>query len=118
MGTAKYSTVVKAVGGKISEIPEGMTILFGDNAPQELKDYCCTIEVKPLAGDILPGQQFVIDGITHRIMAVGDVAGYNLSSLGHLTIISGDEMTVLPGAIRVEGEVGRLKVGSIIRIMG
>ena len=39
-----YDNKVKGLGACVAEF-EGMFILFGDNAPDTLKDYCYTIDV-------------------------------------------------------------------------
>ena len=45
-----YENIVKAKGSLVGEFGDGMFILFGDNAPDMLKDYCYSIDVLPTNG--------------------------------------------------------------------
>ncbi len=59
-----YDNKVKGMGDCVAEFEDsGMFILFGDNAPDTLKDYCYSIDVNPIAEEIKAGQKAVIDGI-------------------------------------------------------
>ena len=58
-----YENTVKGVGDLASAFAEEKTIiLFGDSAPDTLKDYCYSIDVNPIAEEIKAGQKAVIDG--------------------------------------------------------
>ena len=58
-----YDNKVKGMGDCVAEFEDsGMFILFGDNAPDTLKDYCYSIDVNPIAEAIKAGQKAVIDG--------------------------------------------------------
>lgn len=102
-----------------SFLSDGIFILFGDNAPDTLKDYCYTIDVVPSFDRIEQGQIIHIDDHMYQITAVGDVAQRNLESLGHLTIaFSGEDTASMPGTIVVEkAPVPTIKVGTTIRIV-
>lgn len=98
-----YENEVKAKGDLVGEFGDGMFILFGDNAPDMLKDYCYSIDVLPIKNKIEVGQYIVVAGEKFKILGVGDVAEKNLVELGHLTVhFSGDLESLLPGAIVVE----------------
>lgn len=115
-----YENEIKGMGDMVEAfIGEGMFILFGDNAPDTLKDFCYTIQVKNAEGTIAIGQTLEIDGVSYKIVGVGDVVQKNLEALGHITVsFSGDAANGLPGSLVVEkAEVPSLKVGSIIRIL-
>lgn len=102
-----YKTVVKAIGAESHLFKdENMLILFGLNAPEELRDYCYNIEVTPVTEDINVGQVLVIGTNRYKITAVGDVVVKNLSDLGHITI-KFDSATAadLPGTLHVESGV-------------
>ena len=100
-----YENVVKAKGSLVGEFGDGMFILFGDNAPDMLKDYCYSIDVLPTNGKIEVGQTLTVDGEGCEILGVGGVAEKNLVDLGHLTVhFSGDLESLLPGAIVVENK--------------
>ena len=115
-----YENEVKGVGDMVEAFKEeGMFILFGDNAPDTLKDYCYTITVKNAADTITAGQILEIDGTAYKILGVGEVMQKNLEALGHITVnFSGNIEAGLPGSMVVEkAEVPKLSVGSIIKIL-
>lgn len=119
MNTIIYENKVKALGDFAETFAEeGMIILFGDNAPDTLADYCYSISVNPVKETIRAGQNFIIDGVVFKITAVGDVAEKNLVNLGHITIaFNGASEASLPGTIYVEKkEMPKLKIGSKILI--
>ena len=113
-----YDNKVKGLGACVAE-SEGMFILFGDNAPDTLKDYCYTIDVNPIQQEIKAGQKAVIDGKEYNITAVGDVVMQNLGNLGHVTFsFTGETEAELPGTIYLEeATVPKLEVGSTIQII-
>ena len=113
-----YDNKVKGLGACVAEF-EGMFILFGDNAPDTLKDYCYTIDVNPIQQEIKTGQKAVIDGKEYNITAVGDVVMQNLGHLGHVTFsFTGETEAELPGTIYLEeATVPKLEVGSTIQII-
>ncbi|MDO5145829.1 MAG: PTS glucitol/sorbitol transporter subunit IIA [Eubacteriales bacterium] len=114
-----YENEVKGIGDMVEAFKdEGVFILFGDNAPDTLKDFCYTITVKKALDIIKEGQTLEIDGVSYKILSVGDVMQKNLEALGHITVnFSGDVEKGLPGAVVVEkAEVPSLSVGSVIRI--
>lgn len=113
-----YDNKVKGLGACVAEF-EGMFILFGDNVPDTLKDYCYTIDVNPIQQEIKAGQKAVIDGKEYNITAVGDVVMQNLGNLGHVTFsFTGETEAELPGTIYLEeATVPKLEVGSTIQII-
>ena len=67
-----YENQVKASGVAVEEFKEaGMFIIFGDNAPEEIKDYCYSVSVNPINGTIAAGQYVVVDGEEYKITCVG-----------------------------------------------
>ena len=55
-----YENQVKAAGECVEEFKDaGMFIIFGENAPDEIKDYCYSVSVNPINGEIAPGQYVV-----------------------------------------------------------
>ena len=70
-----YENQVKALGACVDEFQEaGLFIIFGDNAPDELKDYCYSVSVNPIQGTIAAGQVLKVDDALYRITAVGSEA--------------------------------------------
>ena len=66
--TVIYDNQVKAMGDCVAEFEDsGMFILFGDDAPDTLKDYCYSIDVNPIQEQIRTGQKAVIDGKEYKI---------------------------------------------------
>lgn len=115
-----YENQVKALGICVEEFKESeLLIIFGDNAPEELKDYCYSVSVNPINGTISAGQVLKIDETEYRITAVGDEAPITLAGLGHCTInFSGQTEVDLPGTIYVEHKpMPEMKVGTVIRII-
>lgn len=117
--TTIYENKIKNIGSEVGAFEgDEIIILFGDNAPDTLKDYCHIIDVKPTQGTIEVGQNLILDGETFEITAVGNAAEKNLVDLGHMSIaFDGSIKAVLPGTIYVNGKnVPKLKIGSTIII--
>lgn len=116
-----YTTQVVEVGPE-AEIfrAEDMFILFGSEAPDNLRSYCYIIDRVDVGGNIEPGQKLVIDGREYTITAVGSVAPQNLQSLGHISVVfNGATSADLDGTIYVEPlEIPLMTVGSEIAIQG
>lgn len=115
-----YENTVKSLGACVDDFQdEAMFILFGDNAPDTLKDYCYCIDVNPILAEIEAGQKAVIDGEEYKITAVGDMVMRNLGNLGHVTFsFDGATEPELPGTIYLEKKpMPKLKVGSKISIV-
>lgn len=115
-----YKNTIKSIGSAVETIEgEEMFILFGDNAPDMLKDFCYCVDIQPVNSTIEVGQMLIIDGQEFKISAVGSIAEKNLASLGHVTIVfDGSVEASLPGSIYVEkGSVPTLKVGTEISIV-
>ena len=115
-----YENEVKALGASVDEFAGGnMFIIFGENAPDELKDYCYLVSVNPINGTIAAGQYLQIDDEEYRITAIGDEAPVTLAGLGHMTInMSGKTVAELPGTLYTEeADVPNIHIGTKIRIV-
>ena len=115
-----YENEVKALGASVNEFAGGnMFIIFGENAPDELKDYCYSVSVNPINGMIAAGQYLQIDDNEYRITAIGEEAPVTLAGLGHMTInMSGKTEADLPGTLYTEeASIPDIKVGTKIRIV-
>jgi len=115
-----YENQVKACGIAVEEFKEaGMFIIFGDNAPAEIKDYCYSVSVNPINGEIRAGQYVVIDGVEYKITCVGYEAPVTLKGLGHCTFnFSGATEAELPGTIYVEAKpMPEMGIGTVIQIV-
>ena len=97
-----YENKVKALGECVNEFKDAnMFVLFGDNAPDEITDYCYHVDVTPLNGKIAAGQTLVLDGVSYKITVS----------------FSGQTEVELQGTIYVEGTMPDLYVGSTIQIV-
>ena len=94
-------------------------IIFGDSAPAELRDYCYSVDVNPINGEIKAGQTLKIDENEYKITCVGEEAPVTLAGLGHCTIrFNGMTEAELPGTLYVEEKaVPEIKVGTTIQII-
>lgn len=115
-----YENQVKASGIAVEEFKDsGMLIIFGDNAPDEIKDYCYSVSVNPINGEIKPGQYLIFDNEEYKITFVGYEAPVTLRGLGHCTIsFSGSTVEELPGTLSVEAKpMPQVKIGTVIKII-
>ena len=96
-----------------------MFVIFGDNAPPEIKDYCFWVDVAPVNGSIAPGQTVKIGSASYKITAVGEEAPMTLAGLGHCTFnFSGQTTVDLLGTIYLENKpMPELGVGTVIQII-
>ena len=82
-----------------------MLILFGEEAPEDLAEYCFKIDNKDLLGSIQKGGKLVVNSEEYLITAVGNVVEKNLTGLGHITIsFDASEEGSLPGTLHVAAE--------------
>lgn len=115
-----YENQVKAAGPCVEEFKEmNMFVIFGDNAPEEIKDYCYSVNVNPIHGTILAGQTLKIGESEYKITAVGEEAPVTLAGLGHCTInFSGQTNVDLPGTIYVENKpMPSMAIGTVMQIL-
>ena len=115
-----YENTIKAMGDCAEEFKEtNMFVIFGDNAPEEIKDYCYWVDVTPVNGTIAPGQTVRIGDQSYKITAVGEEAPVTLAGLGHCTFnFSGQDTVDLIGTIYLENKpMPDLSVGTVIRIV-
>lgn len=116
-----YENKIKAIGADADEFKtDGMIILFGEGAPDELKDSCYIVEVMPLQGTIEAGHIMKIGSEEFKITAVGEEAPVTLNGLGHCTLnFSGQTEADLPGSIYLEEKpVPEISLGTAIQIIG
>ena len=116
-----YKTKVINIGNEAEMFrEEGMIILFGENAPESLSDYCYNIKVEPVTGEIEAGMELSIGSEKYSVTAVGSVVRKNLSELGHITIkFDGSKEADLPGTLYVEDKaLPEITIGEEIFISG
>ena len=125
-----YENKVKELGKDIMMMNGGdFIIIFGDSAPAELRDYCYSVDVNPINGEIKAGQTLKIDENEYKtfftltvnffITCVGEEAPVTLAGLGHCTIrFNGMTEAELPGTLYVEEKpVPEIKIGTTIQII-
>ena len=98
---------------------ENMVVLFGNDAPADLADFCYIIDVNPINGEIEAGDILSLDDSEYAITAVGNVVKTNLTNLGHITLnFNGETEAEVAGTLYVEKkEIVDLKEGSIVKII-
>ncbi|MFD2617585.1 PTS glucitol/sorbitol transporter subunit IIA [Terrilactibacillus laevilacticus] len=114
-----YENKIQSIGEMAKEFfSEKMLILFGNEAPDGLKDYCFGIDVKPLNGDIKVGNKVFFNNQSYDITAVGNLVQKNLVELGHITMkFDGSESPELAGTLYLENkEVPDIDLGTKIEI--
>lgn len=114
-----YENEVKQLGVCVDEFKDAnMIIIFGDNAPEEIRDYCYSVSVNPIDGELAAGQILKIGNEEFRITAVGEEAPVTLRGLGHCTInFNGSTQVELPGTLYVENKpIPNIEVGTKIQI--
>ena len=115
-----YENKVKALGDCVNEFRDAdLFILFGDHAPEELRDYCYSVDVNPIHGTIAAGQILKVDDQEYKIIAVGEEVPLTLEGLGHCTVnFSGEKSAELPGTLCVEHKpMPDVQVGTVIQII-
>ncbi|WP_299092264.1 PTS glucitol/sorbitol transporter subunit IIA [uncultured Metabacillus sp.] len=116
----KYKTQINKIGPSIEDfLGEKMLILFGENAPAELAEYCLLIDVHHVEDDLAPGDTLQLGEHEYKITAVGDAVKKNLSSLGHITLkFDGSAAPELPGTLYLEdSEIVLPKSGDFIQVV-
>lgn len=115
-----FETKVIQVGSEAQNMIQdaNMLILFGEEAPEDLSEYCFKIDNKNLLGSILEGGKLVVDNQEYSISSVGNVVEKNLTGLGHITIsFDGSKEGSRPGTLHVVAEQAVvIEKGSTIQI--
>jgi PTS system glucitol/sorbitol-specific IIA component len=115
-----YENKIKSVGPLANSfLKENMFILFGDEAPKDLKDFCYHIEVVGADGEIKAGQKLYINDEGFEITSVGDLVQRNLTTLGHITLrFDGSVTPELPGTLYLENKkIPEIEQGTLIKIV-
>lgn len=82
-----YSTIVKNLGPMVEDfIEEKMIILFNENAPAELAEFCLIHNGNNLTDTIEIGDILQINNTEYKIVAVGSEVQKNLANLGHIAL--------------------------------
>lgn len=104
----EFKSKVLEIGSMVPAFEEEMLIvLFGTNAPNELKDISVIHEPESsfVTDSIKEGTKIEMGGTTYTVTRVGSAANGNFEELGHLSIYFKETDELLPGAIEVEPSV-------------
>lgn len=97
---------------------QGMLILFGEGAPEELHDFCALHRPEVSVGGIRAGDELWLNEARFPIFAVGEVANTNLINLGHVSLkMNGLRNAELPGDVCLGKVTLSLHPGSRLTIV-
>ena len=114
-----YATEIQEIGLNAKGfLSEEIIVLFGFNAPPDLRPYCFIIDQNNLEESIEVGYTLLINDDSYKIIAVGDQVSKNLKDLGHITInFKGDISNLMSGSLYVEKKaISNIEVGTKIII--
>ncbi|KRF64409.1 PTS sorbitol transporter subunit IIA [Bacillus sp. Soil768D1] len=115
-----YENKVKSIGSLANTfLEEKMFILFGTEAPQDLKDFCYNIDVVNADGEIQAGHKLYINNEKFEITSIGNLVQRNLTTLGHITLrFDGSTIPELPGTLYLENkEIPAIELGTELKIV-
>lgn len=114
-----YRAIVTEIGPLVAEFrPENMLIVFGDNAPPELREMCACHDGGAPEKDIAVDDIIIFDGVEYLVTAVGEEANTTFRTMGHCTFsFTGEDTAKLPGHIELLGAIPELQPGSVIEIL-
>ncbi len=113
-----YRTTVTKLGQFVANFSEEkLLILFKDNAPEELADYCVLHTGNEVSDLIKQGDDLVIADQEYKIVYVGDEVYPNLLNLGHITLRFDGNTAGLGGSLYLEDKpLPVVKMGDVISI--
>jgi len=118
--TTIYETHITKIGNSVYDfIEDKIFVLFGENAPADVADYCLLIKINEIQGEINRGDTLLLGDREYKITSVGSKVVQNLGQLGHITLqFDGRESDGLPGTLYLENSDFHKPVeGSVIRII-
>jgi PTS system glucitol/sorbitol-specific IIA component len=117
----KYKAQVTFIGPLVSEfVNHKILVLFGNDAPEELREFAIIHDGTELKANIKPGDSIILSEKTFPVLAVGEVSNSNLANLGHLVLkFNGETIPEMPGDVCLENEeLPEIQVGSKLIIEG
>jgi PTS system glucitol/sorbitol-specific IIA component len=100
-----YSTTVQELGVNVHSFKDAkMLIMFNENAPEELREYCILHRGNKLEDTVQPGDIFCLGSAEYKIVYAGSEVQKNLRDLGHITLRfnNNDEGEGLEGSLYLE----------------
>ncbi|MCF6466205.1 PTS glucitol/sorbitol transporter subunit IIA [Clostridium sp. Cult2] len=115
----QYKSKIIELGTSVSEMSQlDMLILFSNDAPSELRDYCIIHSNEELLKNLEVNQKIYIGREQYTISAIGNTALQQWQELGHVTLkFDGQSTPQLPGTIHLNEKLkGIPKVGEFIKV--
>lgn len=116
-----FRSEVVSIGDDVPEMMEGgVLIFFAEPCPAELAEVSIVhrlMDSDPQR-DPAPGDVLRVGASTVTITEVGDIAGDNLRTLGHMVVYVNQDsgQDLLPGAVHAEGSLDIPAAGETIEI--
>lgn len=113
-----YSTTITAIGEFAPAFyEEKLMILFKENAPEELAEYCVLHNENKVTNIVKEDDVLVIAGEKYSILYVGDEVQKNLEELGHISLRFDGKKEGLGGSLYLENKaLPTIKIGDVISI--
>lgn len=115
-----YETTVTELGTSIADFMDaGMMILFNENAPAELRDFCVLHHGNMLNDVVQVGDVLRIGTSSYQVQFVGSEVQKNLKNLGHITLRfnGNEEGESLEGSLYVEKKaLPKVQVGDKVTL--
>lgn len=115
-----YNTIITYIGKKVSDfIQSDMFIIFKENVPEDLRDYCFLHNKNELIKNVEVGDTLFLGETKYKVTAVGRYVNENLRKLGHITFkFSGETEASVAGTLFLEKkEIVPPVNGTIIKII-
>lgn len=102
----KYQGKITSIGPLVNEFLDArILVLFGENAPEELREFSILHDGQHLIQNVEAGDWFCLNDQRYRILAIGEVANKNLGDLGHLILkFNGSVKPEMPGDVCLEAK--------------
>lgn len=115
-----YSTKITSLGPLVEAfIGEKMIVLFNENAPEELAEFCILHHGNELTDEVAEGDILRINDVDYKIVKVGSEVQKNLRDLGHIALKfdNNADGEVLEGSIYLEDKDIKIpEIGTAIEI--
>lgn len=114
-----YKTTVTDLGEKAAEfVAQGMFVIFKDDAPDYLKEFCVIHKENQLLSEIQKGDVLKIQENSFQITDVGSAVNENLKQLGHITFrFDGETNSNMAGSLCLEkASVPKIEIGMQIAV--
>lgn len=113
-----FTSTVTSIGKDATDMFEvGVVILFGAPCPDALAEVSVVHEGWSVeARDPRPSDIIAVGGQEAKVTKVGEIAGENLRTLGHIVVYLDPNQNLLPGAVIAQGSLGSPTAGDRISL--